>query len=738
MDGKEINKVNRRTISFAYLSQANMNTGDLIGGIASIFRPIGKEHEGEIFEAESFSKFVDELYGLKIHPWAVEDLVPRLVKHGILYKQVSVGNAILYRYSEIENDFNKIDESDIEKVSREYISFSQPILNDANIKIDNDSILDAFFKHLVDMDFLSVAVRPKKDTVSECMDESIEESLTSKLNVLAASFVLYAYNQDIDLYDLIMKVVSGAMIAEVVLNFGEPAKDANLKRINVVLDTPFLMAYMDLSSEKDHVFTKEICDQLRKKGANLKVFEHSVDELLDNLKGVKHSFSENGAWGATARRLKSQVFSAYLNKVQEDVPSALRKFDVSICREIVSESSKKYFSDEEEKEFYGKLSPSQNPIARERDAKSLSMIMRSRNGLNVHVNDFHKINYVFLTGNNFIPDIATDYLIRNNRLLENEFPPVISGRCLAGLFWMLFGAEGKQLSRELLLSNCAAALEPKSDVLMKMMRFLEEMEPVQAELFENLVSDARTGQYLMQHSLGNADVLTQENSLEMFEKTKQSLIEKQKAESVEGLKKQAEINELNVEKVREELEGKSSVIFDEMERKRRQAEDENINLNAQVYEKDSSIRTLVESVTAKDNDISKLEGDLAQERNTRIEMIVKQKKIAIEVVVEKAKSYESRMEVLLLILIATIGFGLANVLPILEGQLFLKLICQAVLAFLAFLTAWKIPDLILSKVSRCYCSHIFNKSIKKNKIEFLDEFSIDLNSGDVIYRNASG
>lgn len=728
MNGNENNQVNRRTISFAYLSQANLNTGDLIGGIASIFRPIAKDHCGEIFQADTFSKFVEELYGLKIHPWAVEDMVPRLVKHGILNEGGVVGNATQYRYAKIDNDFNQIDESDVEKVSRAYVDFSKPILNDAKIEVDNDRILDTFFKHLVDMDFLAVAIRPKS---SSSAPEFVDECLTAKLNVLAAGFVLYAYNQDIHLYDLIMKIVSGAMIAEMVLNFGEPAKVADLKKLNIVLDTPFLMAYLDLSSEKDHVFTKEICDQLRSKGAQLKVFDHSVDELLDNLKGVKSSFAENDSWGATARRLRTPSFSSYLNKVQEDVVGVLKRFEVSVLKEMVSESSKTYFNDEEEKEFYGKLSPNQNPVARERDAKSLTMMMRYRNGLNVHVNDFHKINYLFLTGNTFIPDVATDYLIRNNRLLDKEFPPVVSGRCLAGLYWMLFGTEGMQISRDLLLANCAAALEPKSDILDKMMRFLEDMEPLQAELFSDLMSDARVGQYLMQHSLGNADVLTPENSLEIFEKTKQSLIEKQKAESNETLKKQAEIYEVTVEKVRDEEGAKSSIIIDEIERKRRQAEDNNINLHAQVYEKESAIEALKTNVTAKDEDISRLEEALVNEKSARNEVIANQKHTKIVDLVRHAKDYERRVEVLLLVLITILCFGLSSALPVLDNKPILKLFCQFLLAFLAFLTAWKIPDLVLSKISKWYCNHIFKKSVTKHNIDFLNEFLIDLNSGVV-------
>lgn len=94
----EDNTSKRKIISFAYLAQASKNDTDLFGGITSIFKPIAKQLAGEIFEPESFCKVVEELYGLKIHPWAALDLVNRLVSNGIILENKIIDGVSQYIY----------------------------------------------------------------------------------------------------------------------------------------------------------------------------------------------------------------------------------------------------------------------------------------------------------------------------------------------------------------------------------------------------------------------------------------------------------------------------------------------------------------------------------------------------------------------------------------------------------------------------------------------------------------
>lgn len=543
----EDNSSKRKIISFAYLAQASKNDNDLFGGITSIFKPIAKQLAGEIFEPESFCKVVEDLYGLKIHPWAALDLVNRLVSNGIIIENKIIDGVSQYMYAEIAEDYSAVNEKDIQYVVDSFIRFSNPKLEQHGIKISDDELSSTFLNHLVDLNFITAALRPDeyikngKGTNTLSLDaeksewrKSVKEA--SRINSLCAGFVLDAFNKDKQLYDLVLKIVSGALIAEVVLNFQEPAISTDLRKVNVILDTPFLMALINLTCEKEHEFALELCNQIKERGAQLAVYEHSIDELVDNLRAVINRFESNTAFGATGRRLRDKNFNIYLRQILKDQSTVLKNHNIRILKSLSSDSSKKIFSEELEGLLCNTYGYYNNQLAQERDALSVALTMRYRNGVRTNLKEYYECPYIFLTENSFIPDKSMDFMMRHNFLSEKHVPPAVSGRYLAGLLWVLFGGKGKDLSRQLLLANCAAALEPKSDVVSKMHDFLNALDKSQIDLFDALMGEERAGQYLMQYSLSDATLLTRENAPLILQEVKAALTEKIEVKTLQKIK----------------------------------------------------------------------------------------------------------------------------------------------------------------------------------------------------------
>lgn len=543
----------RKIISFAYLAQASKNPDDLIGGIASIFKPIAKQFAGDIFDPEKFCLEVDELYGLKINPWAIQDLIGRLVQHGILIEHKVIAGVKQYLYAEITQEFAAVTENDIKDVVEKFIIFSESKLSILKIEIDRDTLSESFLSHLSDLNFIRTTLKPDEyidysSTQTELtINDAKKEWRTnvtkeSRLNSLCSGFVLDVYNKDKQLYILLLKIVSGALVAEVVLNFQEPAIEASLDRVNIILDTPFLMDFLNLTSEKENEFASELCKQVESCKGNLCVFEHSIDELEDNLKAVLRSFDSRKAFGATGRRLRKSTFNAYLRQVLKDIRGVIKKQNIRVLNNLTAESSYRIFSKKQEESLCENFGYYNNHKALERDALSIALTMRHRNGIKINLSKFYNCNYIFLTENSIIPDKSRDYMIRNNILSEKDLPPAVSGRYLSGLLWVLFGAKGKDLSKQLLLANCAAALEPTREMVDKMHRFLADTNPIQAELFETLMGEERAGQYLMQSSLGDSTLLTQDNAVEVLHELEKSLTEKIECQASE------KINAIELEK----------------------------------------------------------------------------------------------------------------------------------------------------------------------------------------------
>ena len=118
----------RPLIAYAFLAQATNTPGDLLSGLIPIFKPIAKELEGKRFDSNEFSIKVRSLYGIEIHPWAVDDLATRLEAAGLLIKQKLSVSATEFIYAEIKEDFNEVNETDIRLVIQKFIEFAKPIL----------------------------------------------------------------------------------------------------------------------------------------------------------------------------------------------------------------------------------------------------------------------------------------------------------------------------------------------------------------------------------------------------------------------------------------------------------------------------------------------------------------------------------------------------------------------------------------------------------------------------------
>ena len=93
---------------------------------------------------------------------------------------------------------------------------------------------------------------------------------------------------------------------------------------------------------------------------------------------------------------------------------------------------------------------------------------------------------------------------------------------------MLFGGKAEEVTRYRLLANCAAALEARNDVIRTMHRFLTEMDAHQADRFRALMTVERAGQHLMQLTLGDSMLVTNDNVPAILENVEKVLIEKER------------------------------------------------------------------------------------------------------------------------------------------------------------------------------------------------------------------
>jgi len=672
-------KPDRSLIAYAFLAQATRGEGGLLSGLTPIFKPIARIHAGEKFDCNEFSKIVDEIYGLKVHPWAAEEIAPRLEKAGLLNRIQHSDQVHEYVYAEIPEDFNAVTEDDIRQVIYQFVEFARPILLQNNLPIDEQALEEGFFAQLVDMNFISILLKPdrsKEDsrrdstiTLKKPADENDWEQTNSaraKINVLCAAFIVNAYQKDSRLYEMILQLATGALVSEVILNVQDPGETSSLEGLTVILDTPFLMSALDLSSEEAYVFTVEICNQLREKGAQLAAYSHSIDELKDNLRAVIGSMRGGYGFGATARRLNEASFASYASAVLENPESRLKQDNVRIIPAPTSQDFFQYFSGEDQERVKASFGLFDNQVAQERDAESIAATVRLRRGLRVKMSQFARSKFIFITENPWIAERAQAYLKRKKLFDEGEVAPAVSERYLAGLLWVLFGGKGKDLPRYLLLANCAAALEPRSDVVQQMYRFLSEIDPKQAEFFRTLMTEERAGQYTMQLTLGDSALLNKGNAAVILEQVKNSLIEKHES------KTNSLINEINAKHDAEILAQQK--IAEDLRNELLNSQAGQLGLQQQLGQSNKQVNELAAAVEA--------------EKAFRL----KERRRQAERCIRAAAKFETAVHILVSAFIATVGLVIAWYGLLDSQKLAIKSTSATLVWILTFFGFWKIPD----------------------------------------------
>jgi hypothetical protein len=709
----------RSLIAYAFLAQASRGEGDLLDGLAPIFKPVAKLYQGQRFDPKQFTTTLAEMYGLRISPWAAEDLAPRLERAGLLAKVGVSERAHEYVYADVKQTFDEVTEHDIAAIVQRFKEFAIPVLQQLGTPIRED-LEDGFLRELINMEFVGILLKPEQVarasrgpatlTLGKAAEQGAsndEKAAKSRFDVLCAAFVLDTFHKDKPLYELIVRVATGALISEVILNFQDPGDHVSLSGLTVILDTPFLMSAVDLSSEESYVLASAMCEQLREHGAKLAVFSHSVDELKDNLAAVVGYVSAGGGFGATARRLRNATFHAYATAILQAPEPRLRQSEIAVIKPPASDASHQYFTGEDEQRLIGRLGYYENRVAQERDAASIAAVVRMRRNIRAKMGHFPRALYVFLTGNPWLAERSRTFMTAASIYAEDEVPPAFVDRYLAGLLWVLYGGKAGELPQHVLLANCAAVVEPRSDVIRQMHTFLEEVEPRQAEYFRALLTEERAGQYLMQLTLGDSALVTSDNALAILEQIKGSLVEEHE------VRKAAEINAIKAE--HQERLAREQQVADK--------------LNADLLEARAKEMKSQADLGATLERVTQLETLVDHEKSARL----RERQQLIEKCARQALRSTKRAQILLSLLVGLVAMGLTWLSMRAANSDGVKLAAALAMGLVVFLGFWKVPDLLFEGMMNRRRDNVYRKRLSFYGLESSHaQFRIDWKTGSAL------
>ncbi|MDH4552867.1 hypothetical protein [Pseudomonas sp. BN607] len=505
----------RPLLAYAYLAQTG-SQDDILSGLVPIVSPIAQANAGKAFDAQELCKKLKELYGIEIHPWVTDELVPNLVSAGVLIPSELNGSVVKHYYAPAER-FESISpiEDEVKTLVDQFSAYCSPLIPQEEA-IDPALVESVFLNQLVSLDFhaqlLKPGVKPKEEppagrilrlnrtrAADAAVPDPVDTAKQDRLKLLCASFILKLKDEGSQLFPVLVRIASGAIAAEYILNLREPNTTSSLKGMKFYLDGPLVMSYLDVSDPLACDYATLLIEGLASKGAILCIFQHHVEEIRANLKAALARSEQGDGHRATYRRLRDRNFRTYVQSLIGNLDSSIRGKKIAIIR--TPENAERYFSADEENNLVSALG-NYNVYARARDAAAVAAIVRLRQRLTSNRSDFHQAQHVFVTENAQVARRSARFLLQERIYRAEDVPAAVTDRHLAGLMLVLFGAQGSfELAHHRLIANCASALEPSQELLTSVTGFLESLDSVRAEHFRAIMTTQRSAQYMTRFML---------------------------------------------------------------------------------------------------------------------------------------------------------------------------------------------------------------------------------------------
>lgn len=535
-------QASRPVIAFALLRQCSelMRT-DLLTGVAVLIRPVVADLADQVFDSRVLAARLADAYGISIPADALEGMTQRLVNANVLRieeTEAGLSKALYCRHDDalaVDPDVEK----DFQQMLDDFLAHARTLADSAGRSIPDEALTKGFLHHLATLDFSAIRAKPVLSSESdktivgpaarEQQQVSAELAEQAVLDSLVASYVTWLKEHNEPRLALLAKVADGALGAELVFDLQAPAAVTRMANTTVVVDTPLILSFLDLSSTQDKSDVRKLFEQITETGAKIAAFQHSIEEAEGVLKAIQNARGTGDAYGPSVHRLSNAPFRAYFESMMGSIgKSWLQTHHLEIIQESATHFHKNFTPVEEEELVNAiRLSAVDRVLTRERDAKSVAETLRRLGGAHVPITSVSSCRFIFATPNSSLQKRVALFLARKGFVLEGEFNPVVTSRYLSGLCWLICGGKSDQsptLAR--LLANCAAALRLKPELAERTKRFLAEIDPEKARHFEALMTNERASQYLAEVTLGDAAVITANNAEEIFEEVQRRAAEK--------------------------------------------------------------------------------------------------------------------------------------------------------------------------------------------------------------------
>jgi len=346
---------------------------------------------------------------------------------------------------------------------------------------------------------------------------------------LVGAFIKHALETDPNLFEDIILLVKGHMLANALTCPDLETVQKKFKDIVFFLDTPIVLDLLGLHGREELKAAIELLTAVTRLGGKFELFEHTLDEtdrvLVHCEKNIENPKSTTRVL-QHARQTDRTASDIAL--IRSAVRGTLREFGVTMKR--TPKYTKDYQIDEESlQQVLEASSRYENPNARDTDINSIRSIYVLRQDSRPRL--LEEAKAVLVTPNWRLAKGAYDF---GQQFEESkEISPVITELSLGNIAWLKAPLEAEDLPRLELIASCYAVMEPGSEFWSKFLAEVDKLKKlgkITPAEHEFLRADHRVPQELMSLTLGSEEALTEQTVTEIRDRITRELTGKKDSE----------------------------------------------------------------------------------------------------------------------------------------------------------------------------------------------------------------
>jgi len=475
-----------------------------------------------------------QLTGLEIPQGVVRTLLKRARDEG--YVRYVGGTYV--------RDFDSLDSEGLERKASDFRRQTEALVKRLSEFVNREFDLDWSAEQAEELvlEYVRRAAAPLLKATRYDANIRVEEDDIGKADYAISAFIEHSLEEDPEAVRHLENVAKGSMLASAVYYENPNAAKQKLDDIEVYFDTPFLLYALGVNGAEQENAYKELIELLKEAGAELRVFESTIDEVRGILDGkAKQLRSER-----TERIPKSS------NPVQSTLPSSDLRY---LSQSLEEQLQKMGIHAEPRPDFEGWLSLDEGNLQNRllEDAYSESSPSTLRHDVNALLS-IHRLRRartpgrlanaeaVFVTTNSYLVRKSKGFFCDELGSAAKDAPHCMLHDDIATRAWLISPNSAPELPRKKLLSHAFAALEPDEEVWEKYVAELDrlkENDKISAEDYLYFRSSEGIGRAVADATMNDPEVFT-EATFEKIQKRREQEIRAEAEKEKEQQKQRAE------------------------------------------------------------------------------------------------------------------------------------------------------------------------------------------------------